>query len=71
MNGFADVFADIQSCLAECQKPFSTKEEFEENDGDLASNLGELIGWIDERNKMLLFAENVLWRQTIIMNMVH
>ena len=60
MSGFADVFGDIESCLAECQNPVSTKEEFEENDGDLASNLGELIGWMDERLKMLLFSENVL-----------
>ena len=41
LSGFDNVFGDLNSCLAGCQKPVDKRAEFEEDDGDLASNFGE------------------------------
>ena len=42
IDGFDDLFADLGSCSAGCQNPVNTMEEFEEDDGDMASNIGGL-----------------------------
>jgi len=39
-DGFSNFFVDFHSCLTRCQNAISVRDEFEENDGDLASNLG-------------------------------
>ena len=40
LGGFDDLCNDMELCLAGCQKPVNTMEEFEDSDGDLASNMG-------------------------------
>ena len=40
-DGFSNFFADFESCLTKCQDAIGIHDEFDENDGDLASNLGE------------------------------
>lgn len=39
-DGFSNFFADFESCLTKCQDAIGIHDEFDENDGDLASNLG-------------------------------
>ena len=42
IDGFSKFFAEFESCIAQCEDAISKNEEYEENDGDLASNLGKL-----------------------------
>ena len=45
-HGFLDFLGDMDSCVAGCQSPINKEEEFDVDDGDLASNLGRLnLGW--------------------------
>jgi len=39
-HGFLDFLGDMDSCVAGCQSPINKEEEFDVDDGDLASNLG-------------------------------
>ena len=39
-KGFLDFFGNFEYCLNRCQKAISIQDEYEEIDGDLASNLG-------------------------------
>ena len=41
LGGLDDLLDDLDSCLTGCQKPVDISAEFEEDDGDLTSNLGE------------------------------
>ena len=40
IDGFDDLFVDLGLCLAGCQNPVNKMEEFEDDDGDMASNIG-------------------------------